>query len=91
MSGKRKGISQREAMRNRRELRKLRAFVEAIRGDGRSDYHAHVVTIPGDSDKWAMKLSAMQWGASYRLVALADFCDPTKARITVIRVPEPRP
>ena len=86
----RKPISQREAMRNRRELRRLRAFVETIRGTGRSEYHAHVVTIPVDSDKWATKLDAMQWGARYRLVALADFCEPTKARITVIRVPEAR-
>lgn len=84
---KRKPISQREAVRNRRELRRLRQFIESIRAF-RHDYDAHVVTYEVDT-KWpSAKLNGMLWGADYRLVALADFPEDGKLRVTVKRVPE---
>jgi hypothetical protein len=85
-----KRISQREAMRNRRDLRRLREFVDGIRGS-RSDYDAHVVTFTMTDSAWAAsKLDGMMWGARWQLVALADFVEPNKLRVTVKRVPEAR-
>lgn len=85
---KRKGISQREAVRNRRELRLLREFVSRIEGT----YGAQddlVATVPCDTEWVKQKMRGMSWGARCRVVFLAS-CERFENRVTIsaVRTPE---
>ena len=84
----RKGISQREAVRNRRELRRLRGFVSRIEGT----YGAQddiVASVPCDTEWVKQKMRGISWGAGYRVVFLAS-CERSENRVTisVVRTPE---
>lgn len=85
-----KPISQREAMRNRRELRRLREFVDRISGTyGKQDQLVALVHCP---EVWVReKMRGMEWGAKGQVVFLAS-CerDTDKVTISVVRVPEAR-
>lgn len=83
----RRKISQREAVRNRRELRKLREFVDRISGSG-PDWDAPVVQVNNLDPQYAAKLNGMMWGARYKLVTVAYFADERTLAVRVVRVPQ---
>jgi hypothetical protein len=84
----RKRISQREAMRNRRDLRKLRAFVDRIKGPYAWHVDTPVCAIP-DSAYTAQRLRDLSWGARTRLVFVA-YIEGTSVKIGAVRTPEAR-
>lgn len=87
MSAKRKGISQREAVRNRRELRKLRAFVRAIEGTyPTGESTEHIVSLDVSS-VYTAKARGIAWGAQNRVAFLVRV-DTGAISIVAIRTPE---
>ena len=88
MSGKRKVISQREAVRNRRELRRLREFVGRIEGPFTS-VDTSVCSLP-DSAYTAQRLRDLSWGAQSHLAFIA-YVNGTNVMIGAIRTPERTP
>jgi len=86
----RKRISQREAVRNRRELRRLREFVERISGTVAYG-DTHVCYLPC-TDLWPReKMRGISWGAERRVVFVASAeHEEGKMRIVAVRVPEAR-
>jgi hypothetical protein len=83
MSAKR--ISQREAVRNRRELRRLREFVDRISG-AYPFSDRYILTIP-DSAHHTQRLRDMAWAADERVVFLATVSG-TSIEVRAQRVPE---
>lgn len=86
---KRKTISQREAVRNRRALRQLRAFVKGISGMypvGASEYF--IASIPC-SDAWIKaKMEGASWGAGHQVVFVASATDAAGTiSIKAVRLP----
>lgn len=85
MSGKRKGISQREAVRNRRELRRLREFANRISG---------FASMDDTFGSWNLgevvegKMRGIDWALQGRHVFLARR-NGKSVEIGVVRAPSP--
>lgn len=91
MSAKRKGISQREAMRNRRELRRLRAFVRGIEGTWPTGEDVKYLARFTCTESVVTEARGMAWGAKERVAFLARFDGATSMQLIAIRTPEATP
>lgn len=84
----RKKISQREAVRNRRELKRLREFIRRISGT----YQAQdwlIATLSCDAEWVRQKMRGASWGANGNVVFVAS-AEREQGRMTIsaVRVPD---
>lgn len=84
----RKHISQREALRLRKEVRELRTFVYNIRGVHPS-MDNEVMTVNNLNEKWRAEAHGISWGAQGRVAVVARFSG-TQLLVGIVRTPKLR-